>query len=377
MQLGSLFGQKNEKEHRGSTVELVERNLEANPGGIEYQYEPSRNNQLRALLFKTVATQKHQWMITAGCALACPALVVGVGGIIALTAGRMLDGVVPSETTFCARTPLMDSNNVPIDFDFVASPPNATSMNYAGFFPTDLFMTTGRRYGCANWFGENYPMSAPYSLAAQGNSSSSSEHDTTYLPRPMGGWSSWASSGNQVQSDSKLRSLYGAIPQYRPWSFVQAAPGVNIGSKSPSAVTTNSTNSTTATGGSSSGLLGAIPSRSTLGAGSKDAVYFVPTDGDINEALVSSFNEATNAMDRNTPIDGNFPYPPFGAILFDKIDGGKLDFTLQIGAARRYSLDNKINKLYPTQGFRQLVAYSQVMSGYVATKYSNRVTITP
>jgi hypothetical protein len=77
-------------------------------------------------------------MTSAGCAIACPALVVGIGGIIALTAARNLNGVAPSETLFCANTPFVDpTTNVPFNIDFVGNPPNASSLNYAGFYPTE------------------------------------------------------------------------------------------------------------------------------------------------------------------------------------------------------------------------------------------------
>ncbi|KAI8055672.1 ABC-2 family transporter protein-domain-containing protein [Syncephalis plumigaleata] len=386
MQFGKLFTRR-EQPSSGSTVELAVQPADTRSNHDQppvYEYTPGRRNQFRALLYKTVATQKHQWMITAGCAIACPALVVGIGGIIALTAARSLSGVAPSETLFCANTPLVHpATNVPLDFDFAGNPPNASSINYAGFYPTDLFMASGARMGCAHWFGENYPFSSPYSVNPQTNGSS--EHDTTYLPKPIGGWASWSSSSNGKSvsgANGDFRSLYSSIPQYRPWSLYKTANGVEVGARPPSGNVNRNGNATTTSSSGSSGLLGAIPSRSIVGGNgngtSQDAVYFVQEDGSIDDALVQRFTEATDLLDRNTPVDDKFPYPPFGAILFDKVDTSKnsLDFTLQMGSVRRFLNDPKVSKAYPSQGLRQLVGYTQVMSGYVSTKYQGKYTIT-
>ncbi|KAI9597656.1 hypothetical protein BDF19DRAFT_420559 [Syncephalis fuscata] len=352
MQLGKLFT-RNSKQPSSSTVELAMQGVETDScdGPPTYEYNLDNRNQFRALLYKTVATQKHQWMISAGCAIACPALVVGIGGIIALTAARNLN-----------------ATNVPLDFDFAGNPPNASTLNYAGFYPTDLFMASGVRVGCAHWFGENYPF---LTLIQCNNSQTngSSEHDTTYLPKPIGGWASWSPTAKPVQGkDGQLRSLYSSIPQYRPWSLYQTANGVDVGARPPSG--NSGGNSSTSTSGASA--------RSIIGNNnntSQDAVYFVK-ENNIDDVLMTKFTEAADLLDRNTPVDNNFPYPPFGAILFDKINNNQneLDFTLQMGSVRRFLNDAKISKAYPSQGLRQLVAYTQYT---VSTKYQGRYTITP
>ncbi|KAG9064767.1 hypothetical protein KI688_003026 [Linnemannia hyalina] len=382
--------------------------LEPLPEPVDFsQITPTTRYQFRGMARRAVSYHRRQRITNIGCLVVWPVLLV----ILCHVLNKTLDII--------ERQGLIRYCTNEADPQFGRT----FSLGVGGFLPEDNNVYNSPSYpaafelkpdgdsqqACVRWFGESYPVSAPYQNATWANAGFL---DSTYIPSPDFGWFNvsnvtseyWEMKKRKFLENPKLYSKLLFDPM--AFSLSRSITDVNQTVYYSTAnadiartlgVTANATRwvpsepwppidpkvilYNTSQIDPANGVLGAIPLRYTKGT---DFVRFDNHTGSAMEVYTAgptyryfesreSVDEKIRAMVKED-AEGFVFYSskPFGGLHFDSldIDKAKVSMTMQFGM----SSDGRDSDM-ATPGLRQIIVVSQMTNALARLKFKGRYII--
>ncbi|KAG0262361.1 hypothetical protein BG011_010244 [Mortierella polycephala] len=374
------------------------------PPAVDFsQVSPSTRYQFRALARRALSYHRRQRFTNICCLIIWPLFLVILCFVITLLSSdgsRGYEGPV----AFCVNEvdPLNDSGFSLIN---VPEPTGGRTKPAAAWYPNAINFGQGwnKNLPCVRWFGETYPVKAPYENVTAADMA---QPDSFYAPPPPGGWFNlkeiiktynrehpsarydtqpafweWDNVNQTVYyltADAQVAQTLGTTPNVTKSFFTEEWPPTDP------RIAYNATGPGVTPG---TGLLGAIPVRysnrwryeTVLGPDG------LPTNGDGEKFSAQNFIQIQDQASIDKTIQdmiydiankntiNQYEDMPFGAMLFDVLDPAKssIKMTMQFGQppSGEYSYDARETT---SAGLRQIIAMTQMtnaMNGLKSSSY--------
>ncbi|KAF9925032.1 hypothetical protein BGZ67_008934 [Mortierella alpina] len=368
------------------------------PPAVDFsQVTPSARYQFRALARRALSYHRRQRFTSICCLIIWPVLLVVLCLAFTLIGGG--DSGAYGRIAFCVNE--VDPSTNP-RFSLSSLPPieDGSSELKAAWYPKAFDSSYSTPQPCVRWFGETYPIKAPYENTSAADAAEPSSY---YTPGPPGGWfkleelkkarrsqrygeepALWSMPLiNQTifytTANSQVAQQLGTVPNVTHTFFSDtwppkgnvvynaSAPGVRPGT----------------------GLLGAIPVRyadkevRTINttAPSRDgfdniyyAMQYMAQTFDSKSDQAALDQAIVELIEQYAAMDNGVKSMPWGAVSFDAIDPAKssIRMTMQYGqpSISSYSMGD-----VTPPGLRQLITMAQMAGAMVKNKYPTQFRI--
>ncbi|KAF9289189.1 hypothetical protein BGZ68_009887 [Mortierella alpina] len=367
------------------------------PPAVDFsQVTPSARYQFRALARRALSYHRRQRFTSVCCLVIWPVLLVVLCLVFTLIGGgRSEKG---SRMAFCVNE--VDPNTDPVFYISSSSPPaDGSSELKAAWYPKAFSSGYSDAMPCVRWFGETYPIKAPYENTSAVDAAEPSSY---YTPGPPGGWFKLGESKKSRRNGLGREPALWSFPSLNQTIFYTTAnaqvaqqlgtvPNVTHSFFSETwPPTGNVVYNASAPGVQpGTGLLGAIPVRyanrnvptTNMTAPSRDGyrntVYAMqymaqtftprPNQASLDQAIVE-------LIEKYASMDTEVQTMPWGAVSFDAIDPAKssIKMTMQYGQP---SVDTYEQERITPPGLRQLVTMAQMTGAMVKNKYPGQFRI--
>ncbi|KAF9185875.1 hypothetical protein BGZ51_002361 [Haplosporangium sp. Z 767] len=376
------------------------------PPAVDFsQVSPSTHYQFRALARRALSYHRRQRFTNICCLVIWPLLLVIFCFVITLLSREDLEGY-KGPVAFCVNEvdPL---NNSGFSLGNVPEPTGGRTKPAAAWYPSTFSKDhySSKRLPCVRWFGETYPIKAPYENVTAADMA---QPDSFYTPPPRGGWFNlreiikaykrehpnasyetqpaiWEMDNvNQtvyyLTANAQIAQTLGTIPNVTRSFFTERWPPTDP------RVVYNITSPGVTPG---TGLLGAIPVRysNRMRYGNLDSDGR-PISGDEEKFSAQNFIQMQDQASIDKTIQNMihdiakkntmnmYEDMPFGAMLFDALDPAKssIKMTMQFGQPPSGEYSYGARETTPA-GLRQIIAMTQMTNAMIKTKYAGQYVI--
>ncbi|KAF9961954.1 hypothetical protein BGZ72_000576 [Mortierella alpina] len=370
------------------------------PPAVDYsQVTPSARYQFRALARRALSYHRRQRFTSICCLVIWPVLLVVLCLAFTLIGGG--DSKAYNRVAFCVNE--VDPTTSPdFSLDGIPTPKDGSSEVKAAWYPASFYSSYNTdTLPCVRWFGESYPIKAPYENTTAADAAEPSSY---YTPGPPGGWfklreyqdayrksrrgsdepAIWSMPLiNQTifytTANPQVAQQLGTVPNVTHSFFSETwPPGANVVWNASAPGVHPGT-----------GLLGAIPVRYANGLaqtinttapsrnGFDNTIYAMqymaqtftprPDQAALDQAVVE-------LIEKYASMDRNINTMPWGAVSFDAIDPAKssIKMTMQYGQP---SLGEYTSNRATPPGLRQLITMAQMTGAMVKNKYPGQFRI--
>ncbi|KAI8838125.1 hypothetical protein BC829DRAFT_421311 [Chytridium lagenaria] len=356
-----------------------------------------KGNQFRALGFKALSYQKRQVFTNICCISLCPLFMVAISAILGTVIAGLIQRSNPVEDVlYCGNNNsltdigfpnfnsssnrIYGSNNTPVSksFNYVFV------LSLAGLTGSPGAALVNVNNPCVRWFGADYPANSPI-YERNANSSLLAKLDSTYVPPPNGGWLATFQNPRLDPADIHPSHVF------KQNNGPDEGPVSNIAQFFQSLASANSSYApytTTKRADGSYGLLGSLETRFFLNLTSANINASNPTasisvnhrlDSELERRFKALLNaiasldksaldsdkrkNATLQIEFQSNVNKITSTMPYGSIFLDAYDPSELSARVVLQFGRDKRLDTAAT--FPTQGFRQIIQYTQLGQSFL------------